>query len=374
LVIRDLVEASEKGKVVLTGELPAPLKSQAAILPGENYGKLTRFLGFEKTIAERKDLWQATLLEKDASLSLPGKSGGVFIYKLTIKNPPTEKERLFVAPSFKSGTYLSKDQFTFMDSENNAKTWSYDAPNKFELNKVTLGEAAQDNQSHKSYLDVYRGSAGEASLRVTGVGSTDGSFILLGEGHVSWWFNDLFGWQNNYLSKQRWGVSAKYFSSVVDFPVSTSDGGKEDVSLNVLQADLRYRFDQGLWERDETVGLIAAYETVTMASDVVPKLGAGIFWARSMPRALDTWLSKIPHMNCPKWVDLEFITYFSSPDTDIKLENDFLLNFHGKVLWTPTFFGEAGFGVKNYHFRRDSDESGAKLTTFYGTLGVGINF
>ena len=99
-----------------------------------------------------------------------------------------------------------------------------------------------------------------------------------------------------------------------------------------------------------------------------------MFWARSMPRAIDSWLSKIPHMNCPKWVDMEFIAFLSSPDSDIELKSDFLLNFHGKVLWTPTFFGEAGIGVKNYHFERTSDGSGAKLTTFYGTLGVGINF
>ncbi|MCM2350194.1 MAG: hypothetical protein NDI69_09235 [Bacteriovoracaceae bacterium] len=364
-LIKDMVQTNE-GQVALIGSLPAPLAPEVAVLPGENYGKLTRALGFEKTIAEKEDLWQHTLSAKDPLISFPGKSGGVFHYQLTIKDPPTEKDRLFIFQK-NLGTYSRYDQTAFIDHEKNEKSWPFETPNKFALNKVTM-------ESHRSYLEVYRGNAGEASLRLTGVDTTNGSFALLGEGHISWWFNDLFGWQNNYLSKQRWGVSAKLFSSLMDFPVSTTGDNKEDISLSVMQMDLRYRIKQGLSERDETVGLIAAYETVTMGSDTVPKLGAGLFWARSMPRSIDYWLNKISFLNYPKWIDMEFISYLSSPDSDVTLSNDLVLNFRGKIFWTPRFFGEAGFGVKNYHYERTSNDSGAELTTIYGTLGLGVNF
>lgn len=370
-LIKDMVQ-SRKGQVTLIGGLPAPLAPDIAVLPGENYGKLTRALGFEKTIAEKEDLWQHTLSKKDPLLSFPGKSGGVFQYQLTIKGPPTEKDRLFVFQK-NLETYSRHDQTAFIDHEKKEKSWSFETPNKFALNKVTIESSSQDSTT-RSYLEVYRGNAGEASLRLTGVDPTNGSFALLGEGHISWWFNDLFGWQNSYLSKQRWGVSAKLFSSLIDFPVSTTEGKKEDISLSVMQMDLRYRINQGLSERDETVGFIAAYETVTMGPDTVPKLGAGLFWTRSMPRSIDFWLNKISFMNYPKWVDMEFISYLSSPDSDVILSNDLVLNFRGKILWTPRFFGEAGFGFKNYHYERTSNDSGAKLTTIYGTLGVGINF
>lgn len=223
-------------------------------------------------------------------------------------------------------------------------------------------------------MEIYRAGAGEASLRLTGVVTSDSDYVVLGEGHVSWWFNDLFDWQNYYLSKQRWGVSAKYFTSLTKLPAATAGGSSEDVSLNVADVDLRYRLTPGLWEKDETLGLIMAYEAMTLGDSSVPKMGVGLFWARSMPRAIDYWFSKLPFMNYPKWVDMEFIKYVSSMDSDITLGDDYVLNFHGKVLWTSSFFGEAGFGLKNYYFEKKSDGSGAKLTTFYGTVGLGLNF
>ncbi|MNL79979.1 hypothetical protein D3C87_2067100 [compost metagenome] len=71
---------------------------------------------------------------------------------------------------------------------------------------------------------------------------------------------------------------------------------------------------------------------------------------------------------------MEFIKYVASTDSDMEIGDDYVLNFHGKVMWTPKFFGEAGFGLKSYFFENKSDGSGAKLSTFYGTLGVGWNF
>lgn len=364
-VIKDMVQSEKSDSVLLKGEMPRPLKHESSIIDRENYSRLTRKMGFEKTIAELPELWQMELPSKGAQLSLPGKSGGVFIYDLLIQDAPKESERMFLSVAATSGTYLSQDQHQLIDSQGNIHIWNYSAPEKW-----TEGKAVYE----KSYLDVYRGASREASLRLTGVSTNEGTFIIMGEGHVSWWFNDLFGWQNSLLSKQRWGVSAKYFSSLMDFPVSIGNDQTEDVKLSALEADFRYRFTPGLWERDETVGLIGAFESVSLGTDNVPKMGVGLFWARSMPRSIDKWFSKLPYMNHPKWVDMELITYLASTDSDVKLQGDFALNFHGKVLWTPSFFGEAGFGMKNYQYEFQSTGYGAKITTFYGTLGLGINF
>ncbi|MFV8248334.1 hypothetical protein [Bdellovibrio bacteriovorus] len=373
-VIRDMIESEKKaGDVTLTGDMPRPLKLESENIVGEDYGAVTKMLGFESTIGARADMWQADVNQKNARLVLPGKSGGVFVYNLEITEPPRQKDRRFISTRALKGTYLSKDQMPVRDMEDNVTVWNFEAPQKFAMNTATL-DVPGEKATHKSYLEIYRAGAGEASLRLTGVVTSDSDYVVLGEGHVSWWFNDLFGWQNYWLSKQRWGVSAKYFTSLTNLPASTAGGNSEDVKLAVMDADLRYRFTPGLWEKDETLGLIVAYEAMTLGDSNVPKIGAGLFWARSMPRAIDYWFSKIPFMNYPKWVDMEFIKYFSSTDSDITLGDDYVLNFHGKVLWTPRFFGEAGFGLKNYYYEKNSDGSGAKLTTFYGTVGLGVNF
>lgn len=373
LVIRDMIEADKAGEVTLLGEMPRPLKIESKVVAGEDYGAVTRALGFESTIGSPLDLWQADLAQKNARLIRPGKSGGVFVFALEISEPPRKKDRRFVSYRAPTGTYQRQDEMPVRDMEGQVSIWNFEAPNKFAMNTATL-DVPGEKTTHKSYLDIYRAGAGEASLRLTGVVTSESDFVMLGEGHVSWWFNDLFGWQNYYLSRQRWGVSAKYFTSLNQLPASVEDASSEDVSLSVVEADLRYRFTPGLWEKDETLGLIVAYESMALGSTNVPKMGIGLFWARSMPRSVDYWFSKLPFMNYPKWVDMEFVKYVSSMDSDISLGDDYVLNFHGKVLWTPRFFGEAGFGLKNYYFEKTSDGSGAKLTTFYGTVGLGINF
>nr|BFD61755.1 hypothetical protein BdHM001_04360 [Bdellovibrio sp. HM001] len=372
-VVRDMIESEKAGQVTLTAELPRPLKVDSTIIQGEQYGTVTRILGFESTIGAPKDLWQADLPQKNTRLVIPGKSGGVFVYGLEIADPPRQKDRRFISYRAPKGTYSSRDQVPVRDIEDKVTPWHFDVPQKFAMNTVLL-EVPGEKANHKAYMEIYRAGAGEASLRLTGVVTSESDYVVLGEGHVSWWFNDLFDWQNYYLSKQRWGVSAKYFTSLTKLPASTAGGGSEDVNLNVADVDLRYRLTPGLWEKDETLGVILAYEAMSLGDTNVPKMGAGLFWARSMPRVIDYWFSKLPFMNYPKWVDMEFIKYMSSTDSDITLGDDYVLNFHGKVLWTSSFFGEAGFGLKNYYYEKKSDGSGAKLTTFYGTVGLGLNF
>lgn len=362
-ILKDLAKAD--GKLHLKGELPAPLHSEVKIIAGENYSSTSQFFGFQKTVGIKPDLWEVTIPEKEALLSLPGKSGGLFVYSLQAKDVPLDSERLFISDNIPAATYLAKDQFLAKNSQGETIIWEFEAPQKNSMNKIVL---------QNSYLDVYRGSPREASLRYTGVSATDSSFILLGEVQFSWWFNDLFGWQNELISRQRWGFTLNYMSTLMDFDVTDNQDTKEKLGLSALKADLRYRLNPGLSGRDDTWGLILAYESVTLASDNVPKMGVGTFWSRSMPSSLDKWISKLPFMDAPKWVDFEVLTFPMAMDSDVTLKEDFALNFHGKVLWTSKWFGEAGFGLKNYHYEFSSTGYGAKVTTIYGNLGLGLQF
>ena len=65
---------------------------------------------------------------------------------------------------------------------------------------------------------------------------SDITLILMGEAAYNRWFEDIFGWEDYTLSKQRWGVSAKYFQSFTKFEV----GNYGDAQLSVLTADLKY--------------------------------------------------------------------------------------------------------------------------------------
>ncbi|UOF00569.1 hypothetical protein [Bdellovibrio reynosensis] len=372
LLIKDLV-VSEKSKdaVTVTAVAPRPINLESELIEGISYNKFTKILGFENTMHLRPDLWRGDVKIKDAKIVLPGKSGGAFSYELEITDPPEAKDRRFVSEKVISGTYRSKEKIVVSDSEGNAQDWEFEVPKEFGLNTVSL-EVPGKKMTHKPYLEIYRGSAGQASLRLTGISSASG-FLILSEGHVAYWFNDIAGLDSYYFSKQRWGVSARYFFSLNKLPASTEDQ-TSDIDLKTMDFDLRYRLNPGLWEKDETVGLIAAYESLQFGTYSIPKMGVGAFWARSMPRSIDYWFSKLPFMNYPKWLDMEFIQYVSSLDSKFNLGSDYVLNFHGKVLWTPTFFGEAGFGVKSYYFESATTGEGAKLTTFFGTVGLGVNF
>ena len=389
LVLKDIIASEQKDMVSLKGQLPAPLGTDVKVVPGIEYGKVTKSLGFQKSIAEPADLWQADVPVKNTKLLVPGSAGGVFVYNLQIKSFPKSKDRLFVSDQALYGTYKAQDKIQIKvapeaqvegvaelkdksPASAELREWTFAADKKFEVNSAKL--AVKDgNDVYQAYFDIYRGSAGEASLRLSGIASATGGTSILGEGHLSYWFNDLWSWQNYWLSKQRWGVSAKYFTGLSKLPAEAEDGTTSDVDLTSLQVDLRYRFSPGIWERDETVGAILGYEDLSIGDSKVPKLGVGLFWARSMPKSLDRLLNKISFLNHPKFVDMEVVKYFSSMDSDIELGADFFVNFHGKVMWTKQFFGEAGFGMKSYAFTK-SDSSGAELAAFYATLGMGYNF
>jgi hypothetical protein len=151
--------------------------------------------------------------------------------------------------------------------------------------------------------------------------------------------------------------------------------------------DIKYRLTPGVWMREPTVGLMASYlnfaygieDTLGEVKFYVPVAGGGVFWARSMPKFFDDIFNIIPFLRYPKWVDWEFIYYPLELRDKQKSNFMFSMNFHGKVLWTKTFFGEAGFSLKNFSFEdvRSSNpdkQLGPSVVAAFGTIGIGIHF
>lgn len=378
--ILDMIESDQDFNLVdLTGQVPSPLTVIAQEYPKILYGKFTKSFGLEDTILPNPTLWKASIEKKTSHLYFPGSGGGVFEYPVVIENSPTKSDRRYVTKNPIDGTYKNNDRIEYwperqVDAKPDSKIWELSAENKYKYNRNFLDIEGTNGKQHKAYLDVYRGTSGEASLRLTGVLQDGNELVVLGEGHVSWWFNDLFGWQNSYLSKQRWGIEIKHFTALTDVQAKTEDNQTESTDLSVTDINLKYRFTPGLWERHETFGAILSRESGTFGRYDVAKLGVGLFWARSMPRALDELFNKLAVFRYPKWVDVEVINYMSSMTSGVTLQNDFIVNFHGKVMWTDRFFGEAGFGYKRYAFTLDKNDEKFNTQTLFGTVGVGLKF
>lgn len=301
---------------------------------------------------------------------LSGKSGGVFTYPFIVKDPPTENDRHYTTEKTVLETYLPKDKMSIIDGQGNSKHVEFDLPQKNAYNKVSIDIPGKE-LTHKSYLEIYRGSQREANLRLTGLKGDETVFIA--EGAFTWWFNDIGNSQNYHLSKLRWGTTVKFFNSINKLPASTNSGG-EDVALKSLQLDLRYRLTPGVWSKTPTWGLIGSYENITIGEVTAPNLGLGVFWTNPMPGLVDKHLNRLSFLNHPKWINIEFINYLASMDSDIDLGSNYSLNVQGKMLFRERYVGEAGFGAKKYYYTEKSTLEGASLTMLFATLGLGITF
>ncbi len=384
LSLVDFSETLNTQTVRVVGYDIPPLTSYTILNP-DQYSRLTTILGFQATIFDSRKFWMSEMSKQDPVLYFPGSGGGVFKQKFVLEDVPKAKARPYLAESTPEGTYLSEkviygrklakdkissEQVKVRVSKKNPSVfeWTFAAPKAAEYNRSFV-EITHDGKTYKSYYELYRAYANELSLRL-GVLASEGINVLA-EGAFNHWFESLFGWSNNLLSVQRWGISTKYFSSLN--PLSITNKGTQ-VNLTVLNVDLKYRFDQGLWLRDETTGMMLSYQDISFGALKSPMIGAGWFWARSMPKVFDDLFNLLPFMDYPKWVDLEIIYYPVTLKSDVTLNNNIALNFHGQVLWSERFFGEMGFGLKRYAFSDIPTNQRVDFNTFYGTFGIGFKF
>lgn len=388
LFLADISADKNSEDVLISGFHTQPL-GDLKILNPEEESYLVRLLGWQETIGDLRKFWQIKIKRSEAYLDLPGQGAGLFRQRLLLQKIPTEAWRTYAHKETLDGTYVdgakiflrknpklkitSQENQIESGKESSEVVWRIQAKKRGELNKSYVN-LSSGSQEFRSYYEIYKGYPREFSFRLTGTAQLSGGITLLGESAFNYWFEDIAGSTNYLFSRQRWGLSAKYFRSLTPLEISTSTGAKSNANFDILVGDIKYRFSRGLWARDESWGAIGSFQRLNYDVISAPMLGVGIFWARSMPRIFDQLFNIVPIMRYPKWVDAEFIQYFNSLNSDVSLGNNFALNFHGKVLWSQDIFGEAGFGLKQYSVSDKTLNKKAGFTSFYGTVGLGVNF
>jgi hypothetical protein len=357
----------------------------STILNPDIYSPLTRLLGFEATIGDMRKFWEANISADEPKIYLPGQGGGLFAQRFELSDIPRSNARPYLELYTPTGTYengvklfgkksadvrvTSFENSVEVNKENpQLFTWRFKAAERGEINRSYLSMEYQGKE-YKAFYELYKGSPREVSVRLSGLLSPTGENVFLGEGAYNQWFEDFMGWTNYYVGRQRWGISFRYFKSLTKLKVA----GTADADLAVANADLKYRFTPGIWGREETVGAMLDYQDVSFATFKAPMIGIGGFWGRSMPKVFDNIFNIAPWMRYQKWVDMELIYYPLSLSSKVSLQTNLALNFHGKVLWSKRWFGEAGFGVKRYAMVESATQR-ITLNTFYGTVGLGLSF
>ncbi|HEY8269471.1 MAG TPA: hypothetical protein VIG33_01175 [Pseudobdellovibrionaceae bacterium] len=375
----------EKIRIMAWGARPT---TPSTIINPDSYSSVTRALGFEATIGDKRKFWEALISSEDPKIYLPGQGGGLFTQRFELAETPRANARPYLELHTPTGTYQdgvklfgkkmpdvkitsSENSIEVDDNDPSAFLWRFKAKESGEINRSYLNLEHQGKE-YKTFYELYKGFPREISLRLSGLIQASGQSVFMGETAYNQWFENLLGWTNYWVGRQRWGISAKYFKSLTKLTVNAAKGTTAD--LTVMNVDLKYRLVPGLWGRDETLGAMLDYQKIDFDKISAPMLGVGAFWARSMPKVFDDFFNFLPLMQYPKWVDMEFIYYPLSMSSRVTLESNFALNFHGKVLWTKNWFGEAGFGIKRYAIVDAQLRQKAALDTFYGTVGVGLNF
>lgn len=387
--ITDIVK-TEDSHVLYRGFSPIPVGAKRELHSNEK-DTFWNKIGWQQTIGDLRSSW--TYKSKIGEpLAFSGRTGGIFIVEYEQKFLPEEKDRLWLYADDVPLTYSSQSIFRiFKDPKMNLKaeppsyltgheesstatTWNFFAPNVEAYNSSSL---TVENGSHfyKTSLEVYRGYSSELSGRVSIAADSQGESLILGEFSYNKWFQSLMGWDSRQWSILRWGVSAKYFKSLTKYSNSSlSAAGFEEGEISFMNLSAKYRFHPGLWGRHETWGAMLDYQDIESTAIKGSLVGGGLFWARSMPRIFDEWLNIAPFFRYPKFVDMELIYYPTSLSSGTEVSNSYTASFHGKIFWTQSVFGEAGFALKSFDLANRDSQIRYSLSLFTLTAGLGINF
>lgn len=355
-------------------------------------------IGWERTVGDLRKFWRVAVPKSDV-IYVRGEGGGIFRQELTItKEPPRENMRLWLKKETPTSTVSwapwiygtrprgiavgSSEERVELERGTQNFDWRFAAHKKNEMNRSHVKLRTREKEEYRAHYEIYRGRAFDLSLRFSAlvIPSTSGpKLAMMGEGAFSYWPDSLFGWGSYYLSRQRWGLSGKYYSSLQNGQIELSEtSGTKDLSkFGMSSLDLKYRFTPGTWGRDETWGVMVGVADVNVFGNSALLAGPGFFWARSMPRIFDKYMSLFPLMDYPKIVDMELIYYAASLDPKVVPLANFAMNFHGKIFWSESIYGEAGFGLRynQYTSNRVGDAGGnVSFGAPYGMVGMGASF
>lgn len=384
VTVVDMVLNEETNQVEVIGFGPPPIGEIERV---ERYAPdYWDFLNFAPTIGDFRQFWKATFPALGGALYLRGYGGAPFKQPFVFDRLPRKTTRPRIHNKSPKSTYNrtvtvhgeTTAPVQFRSKQEQAKNlsptafeWSFLARERGTMNssEILIKDGAH---TYHAFHELYKGFPRELSGRASGVLTSNLEVVVLGEVAFQWWFERILGWNNRTFSHQRWGLNAKYFEAV------TAVGGKSSsqsvIKLEVATADLKYRLTPGIWGRDHTLGLMLNAQHVVIEQFEAQMGGAGLFWARSMPRFFDNVFNILPFMRYPKWVDVEGILYVLPLTPRNQLGLNAAVNFHGKILWSQRFFGEAGFGLKMFQFDDIQRNKVVALGVAYGTIGLGLNF
>lgn len=381
LSLLDVVESKDGREIILTGRLNQPLGKKKIVSRPESHF-------WAATGVEQDTIWQIALPNETPTLRVLGAFNLPFTFLFRYEKLPTEADRVFVREATATGTYSSEPLLfgysekvgSISSSEESAKKtddhhfeWTFAAPEIGQRNRARISLIGPPDRpgTWVAHHRLYRGFPIEASARLAGVLGSSGSLIVLGEIAGSVWLESLGFTQNDLISRQRWGLTSRYFRSLTAIQsaqgVSVSD-------FTVINADLKYNIMRGIWNRDQLFGIMGSLQSVTLAGLQSSMSGGGVYWARTMPKIFAELFDKFPLLDYSKYVDVEFVYYPFLLSNQIQTGNSYSLNFHGKVFWTPRLYGEAGFGIRKYYLADVSANRFITFATAYGNVGIGLIF
>lgn len=222
--------------------------------------------------------------------------------------------------------------------------------------------------------DIHRGFPGELNIRMSTMvapatratstaAATPASINFLGEVAGTYWFESIAGWNNTLFSLQRWGLFGSYTNNV-----------SPTIRFTSTHFELKYRLSPGLWNRNESLGLIAVNHGIYYRDTPAQLLGGGAFWARSMPAIFDSVLNVVPWFRYPKYVEAKVMFLPVSLGSEVTSGLNIVMFFQGKMIITPRLFLEAGINIRRYDYEHST--LFRSISSFFGsgTLGVGYLF
>lgn len=142
-------------------------------------------------------------------------------------------------------------------------------------------------------------------------------------------------------------------------------------NIKLYQAEARWFFKPGVWNIEETFGILGALYHFNYNGVAVMQPGVGLFWGRSLPHVFDQMLRWMPWFKYPKYVDMDL--NFIPKHSPLALDN-FVMNFHGKMFFPNQFFVEAGISMFRFSAYNKSTDEKSDLIATSGTLGLGYMF
>lgn len=332
------------------------------LLQNQNFKPIDLGL-FDPTFPFKEKLFSVTISEDESFFTLPGFLGVKYGRLLeTPDNPKAFSTRPQIKTKRDLITYKKNIRIpvqTDPTDPNSIEQWETSDLKKNEWNEVihSVGDTKM------SYFAL-RMPQYEASIRFSmvkaGAAATivpNGEFAILG------FSENLFSSNYDSFFNHRFGWRLRGWQSL--------DTSNPLYDLKLTQGELRLLLGRGVWNIEQTWGLLAAGYQFEYFNFPVTTPGVGFFWGRSLPNVVDRLFRWSSWFKFPKYTDLDF-TYI--PPHHPRADYSYVMNFHGKMFLPNQTFFEAGISFYQFSNFDEVRRSKRTLEAVAGTVGFGYMF